>query len=102
MAAEIVTALEEDMPEVFSLIGVGQYARHSHTVAELVRSYGQLKESDCFRLLFKTMTHKEFSDAVIAGLQSRILLRTQHGTEYVLAYNFSESEVKTNGTGKNP
>ena len=97
MAAQIVTALEEDMPEVFSLIGVGQYAKHSHTVAELVRSYGRIKESDCFRLLFKSMSHKEFAEAVTAGLQSRILYKIQDATEWVLAYNFKEAGVKPNG-----
>jgi len=86
-AAEIVTSLEADMPEVFSLIGVGQYAKHSHMLVELVRSYGRLKEVEAFRLLFKTMGHKEFVDAVTSGVQSRILLKLQDQEEWWLVYN---------------
>lgn len=85
-ASEIVKALEKDMPEVFSLIGVGQYAKHSVTLADVVRSHGEMTEKEAFRRLFKTMSHKEFSDAVIACTQAGVIFKVQRGAEYVLIY----------------
>jgi hypothetical protein len=92
-ASEIITSLEHDMPEVFSLIGVGAYAKHSNTVAELVRSYGRLKEHEAFRLLFKTMSHKEFSEAIISCVQRRILFKIQDKSEWLLVYNHTEPNL---------
>lgn len=86
-ASEIVKSLEADMPEVFSLIGVGAFAKHANTVVGLVKSYGQIKETDAFRLLFKSMNHKEFTDAVNSGLQARIIFKLQQGQDWVLVFN---------------
>lgn len=86
-AAEIVTALEADMPEVFSMIGMGVNAKHAHTLSEILRAYGELNEPEAFRLLFKQMSWKEFVDATTACMQSGVITKVQNGAGFKLVYN---------------
>jgi hypothetical protein len=86
-ASEIVTALESDMPEVFSLIGVGGQAKHSNEVAMLVRSYGTMTQTQLFSLCFKTMSYKEFQDALVACVQSKIIFVKQEAQDIIITYN---------------
>lgn len=86
-ASEIVTALEADMPEVFAMIGVQGSAKHAQEVAMLVRSYGKLSEKHLFSLCFKTMSYKEFQEAIVACQQSQILQSFQAEGQIWHAYS---------------
>lgn len=86
-AVEIVTSLEADMPEVFSLIGVQGQAKNSTYVAMLVKSYGRISEKALFGLCFKTMSWKDFTEAVIAGVNSGTMTKYQVGDHFEIAYN---------------
>jgi hypothetical protein len=86
-ASEIVTALEADMPEVFSMIGVQGGAKHSTEVVMLVRSYRRITEAELFRLCFKSMSHREFLEALVAGVQSKQITITQEPGQRVVSYN---------------
>lgn len=88
-AAEIVTALEKDMPEVFSLIGVQGNAKNANEVAMLLKSYGKLSQTQLYQLCFKTMGYKDFCDAIVACQQSRIISSAQVGQELIHSYNFA-------------
>lgn len=65
-AAQIVTALEADMPQVFELIGVEGAAKHSTDVLAIVRSAGTISHLDLFRQCFKSMGMQDFTNAVAA------------------------------------
>jgi hypothetical protein len=95
-ASQIVTALEADMPEVFSLIGVNGAAKHSNEVAMLVRSYGTITQTQLFGLCFKSMSYREFQDALMACLQSKLILSWQEGGEAWFKYNPPKNEADLN------
>ena len=69
-AAEIVTALEADMPQVFDKIGIQGPAKFSAEVISLVRSYKEISQEDLFRLCFRIMGWQDFQNAVVAGQNS--------------------------------
>ncbi len=77
MAAELVSALEADMPQVFELIGVQGQAKHSTTILSCMRSYKQLTQSQLFKLCFNTMSWDEFGKALVANIQSGYLSAEQ-------------------------
>ena len=80
-ASELVTALEADMPEVFSLIGIQGGAKNSNTVLLLVKSYGRMTQTDLFKMCFKNMSYKEFTEAIVAGQQSNQIVVKQEGNQ---------------------
>jgi len=82
-ASEIVTALEMDMPEVFSMIGVGGQARFSNEVLLLIRSYGKISNTELFKLCFRTMSYKEYQEALTAVCQTKQVAAIQEGGELV-------------------
>jgi len=86
-SAEIITALEKDMPEVFSLIGVNGGAKHTIALIDLVKSYKKIAKTQLYGLLYKQMTYKEFSEAITAGCESRVITQLQEGTGFVLVYS---------------
>ena len=69
-AAEIVTALEADMPQVFDKIGIQGPAKFSAEVISLVRSYKEISQEDLFRLCFRIMGWADFQNALVAGQNS--------------------------------
>jgi hypothetical protein len=86
MAAEIVTALEADMPQVFELIGVQGQAKHSTTVLSFMRAYKQLSQNDLFKLCFNTMSWEEFQRALVANINSKYISATQGPDGVMLTY----------------
>lgn len=82
-AAEIVTSLEAEMPQVFELIGVQGGAKFSRELLNVVKAYGQMTHADMFRLCFKSMSYKEFTDALSAGVMSgKLELKQVNGVVY--------------------
>ena len=72
-AAEIITSLEADMPQVFELIGVEGHAKMSTEVLAIMKIHKEMKQADLFRECFKTMSWMDFQNAVQAGMQSKQL-----------------------------
>lgn len=85
-AVQLVTAIEVDMPRVFDLIGVQGQAKFSNEVVSLMRSYKKLTQKELFRLCFKSMSWKEFNDALVAAQNSKQVAVAQVGAEYVVTY----------------
>lgn len=84
-ASQIVTSLEQDMPEVFSLIGVQGQSKHSIDVLAVLKSHGKISQQECFKHCFRTMSWFEFQNAVVAGQQSKQITLTQEGGQIYLA-----------------
>ncbi len=82
-AAELLTGLEADMPQVFELIGVEGSAKHSASLLSILRSHGELEQNALFRECFKSMSWKEFLEALVAGQNSgQILSHNKGGKVY--------------------
>jgi hypothetical protein len=70
-AADIVTSLEEDMPQVFDCIGVEGGAKHSTEVLSLVRTHKRISQPELFRYCFRFMNYREFEEAIVACMNSK-------------------------------
>lgn len=78
-AVAIVNSLEPDMPQVFDLIGVQGGAKHSREVLTTIQSYGRISQHELFKLCFKSMSGKEFQEALGSCLQSKQIIAEQVG-----------------------
>jgi len=72
-AIQLVDTLEKDMPRVFDSIGVRGGAKQTQDLIEIVRTYGKMTQTDLFRICCKTMSWKEFVEAVSAATNSKII-----------------------------
>lgn len=86
-AAELLKGLEADMPQVFDLIGVEGNAKHSATVLSVLRTHKEMSQEDLFRECFKTMSWRDFQEAVVAGQQSQQILGQNRAGKVFLIYN---------------
>ena len=78
-ASEIVSSLEADMPEVFNLIGVQGAAKYSNELMSLVQAYGRITQTELFKLCFRTMSYKDFQDALMACVAAHHIEATNEG-----------------------
>ena len=71
VASEVISALERDMPMVFATIGQNDITRGQSELVKVVLSKREIAQSTLYRLMYRTMTAKEFHDAlnsaVLAG-----------------------------------
>lgn len=70
-AASIVTNIEEDMPKVFSRIGQTDITRGSADIVAVVQSKPGITGAELFKLLFRTLNFRDFTEAVNGAVQSR-------------------------------
>jgi Protein of unknown function (DUF3987) len=83
-ATEIVTGLEDDMPQVFEYIGVEGAAKHSTGVMAVVRTHKRISQQELFRYCFRSMSYREFQEALTAAVQSRqITLEQKDGKIWI-------------------
>ena len=68
VASQIVTGLEADMPEVFSLIGMQGQAKFGNTIVSIVGSYGKIEQNKLFQLCFTTMSYRDFQESLNASI----------------------------------
>lgn len=85
-AAALVTALEDDMPQVFELIGVQGQAKHATTLLSFIRSYKKLEQNALFRLCFNTMTYDEFQKALVGNVHSGHVACVNEGGKVIVTY----------------
>lgn len=78
MAYQLATAIEQDMPKVFSRIGQTEITRGSFEILALVESSPGISRSDLYRKLFRTLSYRDFELALNGVINSRQV--TQHST----------------------
>lgn len=76
-AAEVVTALEPDMPQVFEFIGIEGDAKNSAAVAAVVKSHGEITQGALFAECVRLMGWNEFVGAVLACQNSNQIFSMQ-------------------------
>lgn len=85
-AEAITTALEADMPRVFSNIGQQGNARHTSAVIDIVRAYGKIGKRELFRIAASKMSIEEFSSAMEAAAFTGYVRLIQNGSEMTYVY----------------
>lgn len=84
-AAEIVTALEASMPEVFGLIGLQGQAKHSVHLIDVVQSHGRLSMRQLYQIVFKQVpSYKDFKESLDAAIAAGELIASQEKGDFWL------------------
>ena len=83
-AEAMVTAVEQDMPRVFSRIGQNELTRGAATIVEYVDVAGHITKQDLFNRMFRTMSFRDFDAALTSALQAGLLTISTEGNSVVL------------------
>jgi hypothetical protein len=95
-AVEIVTALEGDMPQVFSNIGRSDTTRLADTIIRFVHNHGGMEKIELYRHVFKQVPFKDFQEVIEAGVNAGYLKLVAQGGKIFVFPDGQESlmEVK--------
>jgi hypothetical protein len=85
-AIAIITALEQDMPRVFSHIGLQGATKHTHDVLALIRSHGRIGKSALLRTVLQHMSGREFAEAIESLVVAHHIRIEQVGNELQVVY----------------
>jgi hypothetical protein len=85
-AAIIITALEADMPKVFSHIGKAGDAKNAGDLLEIIRAYGKIDKITLYRICMTKMGLQEFTNAVDSCISSGYIRTYQNGTQIIFQY----------------
>jgi len=80
-AADIVTNTEADMPKVFSRIGQTEITRGSFEIVYLVETYPGITQTALFKLLFRTLSFRDFIEALNGAINSNQVRSHQEGND---------------------
>lgn len=93
-ADQMISVLEQDMPMVFSTIGQTDVTRGMTDLVNIVLKRGRILQKDLYRIMFRTMSHKEFSDAMTSAIAAGFLKLEQHANDIlVIALEAPRTEV---------
>lgn len=81
MAYQMTSAIEQDMPKVFSRIGQTEITRGSFEIVSLVESYPGISQSDLYKRLFRTLSYKDFAEALSGAINSRQIRSHNSGND---------------------
>lgn len=80
-AHAMATSIEADMPKVFSKIGQTDITRGSTTIIELVHSQPGIKQTDLYKHLFRSLSYKDFTEALNGAINSHVVWHKHTGTD---------------------
>lgn len=69
-AAAFATAIEQDMPKVFSRIGQTEITRGSFEILILVERNPGITQADLYKTMFRTLSYKDFSESLQGAINS--------------------------------
>ena len=69
-AEEIITAIEQDMPRVFSRIGQTDITRGSTEILNAIEHRPGISHPELYNLLFRTLSYKDFTDSLAGVINS--------------------------------
>lgn len=81
MAAEMTTAIEKDVTQVFSRIGQTEITRGSSEIVALVGAKPGITQAELFRALFRTLSYKDFTEALNGAINSQQVRSLSSGTD---------------------
>ena len=78
-AEAMLTAIESDMPRVFSRIGQNDITRGSTEILFLVENKPGISQPELYKALFRTLSYKDFTDALSGTINSLQIRSMQIG-----------------------
>lgn len=86
IASALISSLEKDMPRVFATIGQSDITRNHSVLVQIVLQKRSILKIDLYRLMFRTMTVKDFENAVeSARLAGYLRVESQQGNVVLVA-----------------
>jgi hypothetical protein len=86
LATEFTAALEGELPRVFATVGQTVTGKNIGELIQIARVKRKINKQDLYRLVFSTMGHKDFEDALnSAYLAGHISLVSEAGIVYIVA-----------------
>lgn len=98
-ADQMISVLEKDMPMVFSTIGQTDITRGMSELVNVVLNKGQILQSDLYRVMFRTMSFKDFSDALNSGVAAGYIRCEQQGKDVIVRALEKPRAVDSEGWG---
>src|SRR3990167_5924571 len=80
-ANDMVSVLERDMPKVFARIGQTTITRGSTEILVLVQKFPGVSRTELYRMLFRSLSYREFSEALNGATISAQVQILQEGNE---------------------
>lgn len=85
-AEAMITALERDMPKVFSRIGQSEITRGAATIVQMVQRSKRIDKTDLYKELFRTMSYQDFNTALTSAVNAgMVMLKQESDKIYVIA-----------------
>lgn len=84
LSADMITALEADMPKVFSRIGQDSITGGTTAIIELLREKKVMTKSDLFKIMFRTLSYQDFEAALMGATNAGFVIQKQEGSDLVL------------------
>ena len=89
-AEEMINVIEQDMPKVFSRIGQSIVTRGTFEIIQVVEKTPGITTQDLFKMLFRTLSYKDFSEALAGALNSKAVVSRQVGSDMRLFIHTQE------------
>lgn len=83
-AESFVTALEKDMPLIYSRIGQTEITRGSSQIIDIVSRRGSIGRDELYAQLFRTMSFRDFEMALTGAIQAGYLTQQQVGDKLIV------------------
>lgn len=80
-AEGFVSAIEEDMPQIYSRIGQNDLTKGAHQIVEIVRKRNKIARKDLYALLFRTLAYKDFEAALMSAIGAGKVKQAQIGND---------------------
>jgi len=84
VAADMISALEADMPKVFQKIGQNGITRGTSEIVELVGRNGAVTKTELFRTMFRTLSYQDFEQSLAGAINSGHVFQQQVGSEMLI------------------
>ena len=85
-AEAMITALERDMPKVFSRIGQSDITRGASSIVQIVQRHKRIDKADLYKELFRTMSYQDFSTALVSAQNAGLVTVKQESDKiYVIS-----------------
>ena len=83
-AEAFINVIEQDMPKVFSRIGQSVITRGTFEIIQLVESVPGITQTQLFGRLVRTLSYKDFGEALAGALNAKEVVSLQVGSEMKL------------------
>jgi len=91
-ANDVVTTLEQDMPLVFSQIGMDVAAKQTTSILGTIRAARKIDRAELYRHMFRVMPYREFQMAIEGLIAAGLIKQIQDGNVIYVSYVGDGSE----------